>query len=160
MSSWWSWSLAGTLCMLSASCGHDYVVQGSPGLSTGQNLAEIVAAAPSGLVALVSPAECLTCDRSLRAIVAMQRDSIAQVAIVYNRRPTDFERRRMILEGLPFDAAVLNEPLAGAGEKPVLAYGEPGGLRIVPLESRRGTELVSVAVQRAVSAVHSSTRGR
>lgn len=160
MSRWLSCPLAMVVLATGASCGRDHVVPGRPVLSTGQELAEIVAASPSGLVAVVSPEECLTCDRSLRAIVGMQRDTVAAVPLVFNRHPTEFERRRMILEGLPHDAAVLDEGLPGMGDQPLLAYSGEGGLRALPLEGRKGEELLSAAVHRAASAVHSSTRGR
>lgn len=106
------------------------------------------------MVLTVSPSDCLSCDARLHRILGAERKLRPEMRILLSRAPTEFERKRLVLEGLSTMPPVLKLQDASDGAEPGLYRRDRNGaLRLTPLS--HGDSLLREIFRRTDSMVRS-----
>lgn len=100
-------------------------------LSNGHELGDLLAESPSGMIVLVSPGQCLTCDRRLRELLSAYPTESPRIPLVFTRLPSGFELRRFALEGIPRGLPYLVDSLADQVSEPIAVVRRGGGPSLV-----------------------------
>jgi hypothetical protein len=82
----------------------------------------------SDIVLVVSPAACLSCDGKLHRVLIAADDLRGLLSIVLSRPPTDLERRRLVLEGLPAGIPIEPGSAPSAPDRPFLMIRDSTGV--------------------------------
>ncbi|MDX2208616.1 MAG: hypothetical protein SFU57_13345 [Gemmatimonadales bacterium] len=108
-----------TFAVVAVGCDHRGTEFLAQKLSDGRDLVELLEEAPGGMVILVSPGQCLTCDSRLRKVFASYPSPLPPIPVVFTRPPTKFELRRFVLEGIPRGLPFVADSLASEVTEPI-----------------------------------------
>lgn len=123
-----------TLATVIVGCDHRGAGFLTQNLSDGNHLGDLLNEAPNGVVILVSPGQCLTCDRRLRKVLATYPSQAPPIPVVFTRSPTEFELRRFALEGVPRNLPFVTDSLLSEVVEPLaLVHRDRGSARVVRL---------------------------
>lgn len=76
---------------------------------------------------VLSPAHCVDCTRLVREWIAMRSLNPHAVRVILTREPTSFERNHIIIERVPIDGVLANEPVT-LSKEPGIVYQDSSGV--------------------------------
>ena len=108
---------------------------GAARLTEGKTIGKMTGGTDSAAVILADPADCLSCNHPLYALLQARQSRRGVVFLVLSRAPTDFERRQLALQHMEPDAVIRDWPYAGQFREPMVVtlvrHVESSPLKIV-----------------------------
>jgi hypothetical protein len=95
----WTFAMATIIVFSAESCsGGTALPSAATTLRDGRSLTSLLAKHDSGMIILVDPAECLSCNATLHSMLTTRKRRPDVVWFVLLRSPTEFERKQIALQ--------------------------------------------------------------
>ncbi len=128
-STWWRMAACSAL-VATASC--DGSRKNSLTMTTGANVTALLERHDTAIALLADPSDCLSCDDVLRRWLEVRKRRPTQVRLIFTRRPTDSERKQLVLRRV-YPDGVLDREGNGPGTSIPTALIWIGGRSIGPV---------------------------